>query len=146
MAKNTKHKHTKHQKEVAAGERIIHITHVLNKYSGIEVLSTFKLGLFFWISNVSVINNFRQWLVWAIISVLSKSILWSGLSVKCLDTSTVAKLISCRNAQQTSFRLCCINAIFYNFGKLKRMTLQNFLQIKKHNVRLSKKWKLAFSC
>ena len=60
MAKNTKHKHIKQQKEAAARERIIHITHVLNKYSGIEVLSTFKLGLCFGISNVSVINNFRQ--------------------------------------------------------------------------------------
>ena len=47
MAKNAKHEHIKHQKEVAAEERIIHITHVLNKYSGIEVLSTFKLGLCF---------------------------------------------------------------------------------------------------
>ena len=51
MAKNTKHKHIKQQKEAATGERIIHITHVLNKYSGIEVLSAFKLGLCFWISN-----------------------------------------------------------------------------------------------
>ena len=74
MAKNTKHKHIKQQKEAAAGKRIIHITHVLNKYSGIEVPSTFKLGLCFWIGNVSVINNFRQSLIWAIISVLSKSI------------------------------------------------------------------------
>ena len=42
MAKNTKHKQLKHQKEATAGaeERIIHITQVLNKYSGIEVLST----------------------------------------------------------------------------------------------------------
>ena len=39
MAKHTKHKHIKQQKEAAAEERIIHITHVLNKYSGIEVLS-----------------------------------------------------------------------------------------------------------
>ena len=39
-----KHKalHIKQQKEAVAGERIIHITHVLNKYSGIEVLSTFS--------------------------------------------------------------------------------------------------------
>ena len=36
MAKNTKHKHIKQQKKAAAGERIIHITHVLNKYSGIR--------------------------------------------------------------------------------------------------------------
>ena len=44
-----KHKaqHIKQQKEAVARERIIHITHVLNKYSGIEVLSTFKLGLCF---------------------------------------------------------------------------------------------------
>ena len=37
--------HLKHQK--AARERIIHITQVLKKYSGIEVQSTFKLGLCF---------------------------------------------------------------------------------------------------
>ena len=37
----------KASKKRAAGERIIHITHVLNKYSGIEVLSTFMLGLCF---------------------------------------------------------------------------------------------------
>ena len=86
--KIAKYKHLKHQKEEAAGgDKIIHTTHVLNKYSGIDVLSTFKLGLCFWISSISVINNFRQWLVWAIISVSLKSILWSGLSAKCLDTS-----------------------------------------------------------
>ena len=50
MAKNTKHKHLKHQKEAAAAgeeKRIIHITHALNKYSGIDALSTFKLELCF---------------------------------------------------------------------------------------------------
>ena len=41
------HKHLKHQKEATEEKRIIHITHVLNKYSGIEVLSTFRLGLCF---------------------------------------------------------------------------------------------------
>ena len=41
MAKNTKHKHLKHEKEATAGERIIHTTHVLNKYSGIEVCNKF---------------------------------------------------------------------------------------------------------
>ena len=45
--KNTKHKHLKHQKEAAVGERIIHITHELNEYRGIEVQSTFSLGLCF---------------------------------------------------------------------------------------------------
>ena len=40
MAKNTKNKQVKHQKEAAAWERIIHITHVLNKYSGIEQCSS----------------------------------------------------------------------------------------------------------
>ena len=40
MAENTKHKHLKHQKEATVGERIIYITHVINKYSGISALQT----------------------------------------------------------------------------------------------------------
>ena len=48
--KSAKYKHLKlkHQREKATGgEKIIHITYVLSKYSGIDFLSTFKLGLCF---------------------------------------------------------------------------------------------------
>ena len=37
MAKKRKKQAFKHQREEAAGEKTIHITYVVNKYSGIDV-------------------------------------------------------------------------------------------------------------
>ena len=44
MAKNTEQKHLKHQKDATAGKRIIRITHVLDKYSAIEVPTLMLTG------------------------------------------------------------------------------------------------------
>ena len=57
---NTKHKHLKHQKEATARERIIHITHVLNKFSGIEVLNKILMPLREHDSNIKDTFDFQE--------------------------------------------------------------------------------------